>query len=478
MGVLTLIKRFIYLLYIILSSISFIICFFNQNSVPKGYEYVSLLPLVFLFGFSVFLVPILNQKKFLLTIHAFVALSFVRMVMIPLISVLSGYFRTADYGSFTAESLEIAVWLMIYEYIIAIIFILLLIRTKKTNKLQLDSLNSKIHLMGNKSVYVGFILFGLIVYLLWGLPEGLIKFVAISSDTDQRFGDETSTFYTLITQIIKITLVCVFLLAIAYFYKRYKHRFKNVYVNLAILFAMLNVSLIVGERRTMLLYTGISSIIVLLVAFPENKRKVLTILGGTALALLLMMSVYKHFYAFNFGSYSAAIKDSDISLSYISQMLHAYFGGPQNTSWIIDMKNLYGTDFFNLIFDIMRSTFGLSFLMKGSGTLTSVEFNNFVYGADTQSGHLITTIGYGYYYFGFVLAPIFTCINLWISKTLENLLNRSTSFEELYLWSYLLSRLLTFMFFNPPSIVSFLTINFATMGLVFLMARLLNYRRI
>jgi hypothetical protein len=473
-----LIRRVVNVLFVIMSVVSFLVCLFNQSSVPEGYEYIALLPLIYLFGFIFFFVPVIKKKKYIITVYSYILLSFIRMVLIPFFGVVSGYYREADYGTFIAESLQLSVWLMIYEYILSTLFLVLVISIAQYKGSNFNSIKSSIHLGGNKIVYITFMFLGILVYFIWGRPEGLVKFVALSSEVGERYGDQSSSLINLATQVIKIALVCAFLITISVCIKLHQKSMKNIYVNISILVAMLNVSLIVGERRTMILFTGIATILVLIRAFPLHKRRVLNVVGGTAFIILLIMTIYKSFYAGRHDSYSEAIQSASLSLDYFSQSLQAYFVGPHNISWTIDLKNIYGSNISSLVFDFLRSTFGLSFLLKDIGTLTSAKFNTFIYGTFTPSGHIISSIGYGYYYLGIVLSPFFTCIHILLSKALESRLYKSTSFEGLFLWSYLLSRLISTMFFNTPSIITFLTTTLATMGLVFVFARLLNTRKI
>lgn len=462
---------------IFVSILSFFICWSNYNIVPQGYKMMIFLPLIFIIGYIFLELTVILKKRYLVTTYAFIFLSFIRLVLIPIFSLLANSYKEVEYGTFIYESLNRAINLMIYEYIICCLFIFILTRIFRGFYFKLDFRNN-IKLVGNTFIYKCFLVLGLILFILFGYKMNLIQFVAISSNTGERFGDVSGTFYVLITQIIKISVITLFLLIVSYCSKKYNISKKNIYVNIAILVALINVSLIVGERRLIVLYTGISSICVLIYSFPKKRKKILLIIGMAMLSILSLMTIYKSFYAFRYESYLDAVKNSNLDISFIPKTLQAYFWGPHNISMMLDMKESYSPQLNNVIFDFFRSTFGFNFIFKDFGVLTSVKFNTFVYGTYTQTGRLISSIAYGYYYLGFLLAPVFSIINICLSMIIENKFYKSTSIEEVFLWSYALSRLAFSLLFNTPAIINLITTLLATMGLLFWVSKKLNLKNI
>ncbi|WP_347095461.1 hypothetical protein, partial [Enterococcus faecium] len=79
------------------------------------------------------------------------------------------------------------------------------------------------------------------------------------------------------------------------------------------------------------------------------------------------------------------------------------------------------------------------------------------------------SVGYGYYYFGPVLAPIFTVFHIKLSIVIEKTLNNARSYESVYFFSYILSRIIFNIYYSTPSMIVFITQNIFTLGLVFFM---------
>lgn len=470
-------KYIIKIMLISISIISFFICLYNYDTIPVGYKIMIYLPLIFIVGYVFLDITVISQKRYLITTYSLIILSFIRMTLIPLFASLANEYREVEYGTFVDESISKAISLITYEFIVCCLLIFFLTKIFKGGYFKFNSeINNR--LVGNKLIYISFLILGVIVFLLFGYKMNLIQFIAINSNTGERFGDASGTFYVLITQIIKISVVIIFLLAVSYCSKKYYVNKKNRYFNIAIVVSLINVSLIIGERRMTVIYTGIASICVLIYAFPKKAKKILIIIGTTMFFIILLMTIYKSFYAFMYESYFSAIQNSSLELSFIPQTLQAYFWGPHNISMMIDMKEIYSGDIGNILFDFFRSTFGFNFMLKNSGILTSITFNSFVYGTYTETGRLISSIAYGYYYLGFVFSPLFSGINIYLSMLIENRFYKSKNFEEIFLWSYVLARIAISLLFNTPAIINVITTLLGTMGLVFWVSKILKLKNI
>ncbi|MGX7132233.1 O-antigen polymerase [Enterococcus songbeiensis] len=463
------------ILLIALQGISLFVMFFLlilQDKLPDGFKLYTLMPLSFFVGtFFLYKNFFSTSMRFLLTNIGILIMFFLRMVLSPLFSALSGWYFEAAYAPMIENNLSLAILLISYECFISFLFLGLISKPKVINQTEKYDLK----LIGNNLFYIVFILFGIIVFLLWG-RNGLVSFGILTSDIGERIGDNTNQFLNLVIQIIKITCTLLFLLLLSLLQKSYTQKKSFKLVLFAIILAVLNTSVIVGERRTIMLFTAISSFLLIIVVFKKYRNQILLWGILSTLILLGLASFYKSYLANQFGSYSDAISNTTFTLSDISQDLQAYFTGPQNVSIAILTRRSHSPNFLNLLYDFARSFFGFNFLVKDRDmSLTSELFNNVFYSSNNyKSGHILSSIGFGYYYFGAILAPIFTIFHIKLSTIIEKILNKSRSYESLYFWSYILSRVIFNIYYSTPSMIIFITQNMFTLGLVFLIGSLIS----
>lgn len=465
--------RFFNLLIGSTAIVSFIISLLNINKIVDGYSLLVLMPLIFFLIYIIVLIPIIKTKKIIITVYMYLVRSWIRMVVLPSVMILSGNYYGIPYAIPSNTSIPVAISLIIYELVVSSIFLLII--SLRVKKVRIDG--TSITMYGNKIVYAVFILLAAIVYLTIGRQNNLIQLFMISADSGVRYGDETNTMLVLATRIITVGVAFLFI-CLAYYFKRNYDKTKNKkYVNYAMIAAIMNIIIIVGERRSAILYSSFVSGYILIKMFPEFKKKILRtviIAGGS---VIILMSVYKFFNAFIYESYIESIRNSTIDLDWLSKTMQIYFGSPQNVAIAIDMKEAFNIPFSNLFFDFGRSTFGLSFLLKGQGVLTSAYYNLFIYSSEITVGHVIPSIGYGYLYFGYIFSPIIICINLWLSSRFETLFIKSRSYEAMYVWGYILIRLAS-VYASTPPLISGASITIFTHGLLYLVASLINGRYI
>lgn len=459
---------------ILTSLVSATICLFPTKEITSGYELLWIQPLTFSIVYLVILRDTLNKGRFLITLYSYLILSMIRMVIIPLFSSLSGLYNGVSYIYSSMDSIQLAVFLVVYEFIITSIF-LSLITNSKNNKYYGKSIdNGNLHLEGSKVIYGLFIFMALGLYVLIGRNLNLIQFFVMSTDSAERYGDVTSTYLVLLRQLFKGSLIFLFTWFTSFCQKKYNFTKKNKYVYYAILLGILNVGVIVGERRSEQIYTSLVVIFILIKVFKEHRKMIVTTILSTALTVLLFMSIYKHFAASAYGSYTEAMQASTMDLNFFTETLQSYFFGTQNVAVVIEMKKHLDLDILNMLYDFGRSIFGFSFILKNKMVMTTEYFNTFIYGVTKANGHVISGVGYGYYYLGSLLAPLIVCLNIYISIKLEKKFNNTDSYEMKYILGYMLLRFTTNIFVNTPPLISLSTIMFGTVGFVYFVAKLFN----
>lgn len=459
-------EKIISLIVIFFSIASFgvIIC----TTIPKEYKWLPILPVMFLFCYCLFLIQSLRKKSIVAIVYIFLAL--IRYVIAPLFSVISGQYNGISYIMLSDGAITTAIFLMSYEILVCSIIIFFYTRSSYLNAKKCLC-EENIKLKGNKQIYIIFMVVALLLFLYSSRYVRIVNFFVLPTN-DGRVGDITSTGLVLLRQIILTAVIFAFLCCINYFRCKYNQTNKTKYVYYSIAVGLINISIIVGERRSLQIYTAFISIYVLVKLFTNHKKKIIVMLGSCALAVLILMSVYKFSNAFLYGSYSSALQSNKIDIKESSEYLQIYYYGPQNVGITVDIADHQSNTLLRIPFDFARSTLGLNFFVKGAMTTTSDVFNEYIYGKPMESGHLVSGVGYGYIYLGFVLAPIFVCLNIIVAFAIEKRMKLTSSLEMTYIWGYVLMRFCMNIYGSTPPLINITTIMLFTSGLLYFVARM------
>ena len=470
-------KKFLINFTIIISSISGVfICILSEKSVADGYQLLWIHPLTFLIVFILIFSNLIRYKKFKITVYFTVLLSWIRCVLIPIVSSLSGLYNGIPYMENYTKSIELAIWLVPYELIISSFFLWIMVVSNKVTLRPKDELKLK----GDKYIYLIFIVTALSLYLLIGRNLNIIKLFFVSTEETGVFSDIVSTPMLLLRYIIKSGMIFFFVWSVSYCKNKYESKGKKRYVYYAIIVGIINVGIIIGGRRSEQLYTCLVVIFILTRAFKKYRKRIITYIVITAISVAFVMTIYKQFSAAYYGSYSAALNANNVDLEFIAKNLQSYFFGTQNLAVTIELKKATDLNIINMLYDFGRSIFGISFLLKNKMMMTTEYFNTFIYGVSRANGHVLSGIGYGYIYFGTLFSPIIVCLNMFISIKLEKYFNKTNSYEMTYIVGYILIRFATNIYVNTPPLISLSTIMLFTAGLIYFVAKLFknNYNRI
>lgn len=453
------------ILIIVTSFISIAVTVMYSGNFLNGYEVLILYPFIYLTAYILILQNI-RYSPYPLMAYGIILMQWIRFILMPPIIALAANNPGLESFYTSRESLIKASFLIIYEFLFISLFSFIAFNSKRYHY------QRNVNLAGNKLVYIIFILMGIFLLITIALPNNLVSFFFIPIE-EGRIGDTNDTLLILVQQVITLALMLTFLVTVNKAKKKYKQNKKRIYIIIAILAAILNVSFIVGERRTSILYSAIITIYILINVFPQFKKNILLLIGLPAIIVLGAMSIYKFFGAFLFASYNEAIVNSEIDFSWLSETLQSYFFGPKNIAMTIEFSQSSFFSYKDMLFDFLRSTFGINNLLKDIQLTTSQMYNMSIYG-NQITGHVISSVAYGYIYFGFILSPLIASLNIFLGLKAEGLMNKSKSLEFKYIWGYVTVRFCTNLFVNTPPLISASTIMIGTGGLLFFVSQILG----
>ena len=93
--------------------------------------------------------------------------------------------------------------------------------------------------------------------------------------------------------LFQLALALLFLIIAYASYKKYKENPKIIYVVMPLAIGILNISLIVGERRSYQLYTMVAVLTVVSLLFSKHKRRINIVIISVGIFVLALMTLYK-----------------------------------------------------------------------------------------------------------------------------------------------------------------------------------------
>lgn len=410
---------------IVNSATIFVICYSLYKFVD-GYENIWLLPFSYFVCFNLCF-KCLIRKYNSLTVKIVSITAFLRYVLLALLLVCKPSYRVSEFYCYDSELLTKSLLFMNYELIIISLFFTLYYAMNGRKMLLYQSVSYQkervLYFNDNRGVLVSkaYIVISLLICLLFPSVFDYVNFFKLDVGTSTRVsGIELKAFDLFLRQLLQIAILLSFTLIALYNRKCFLKRGGNKYIYISLVAAFFCISLIIGEQRSVQVYTVFATIFFMRLLYPSYKKMITNILLIAATVILLLLSIYKTFYAFNYTSYGDALIDSNFAENLISYQGEIYLLGPQTVAAAMKVYDSFDLGIGTFLFDIFRSFMGLNFFVKDmSIESTSVVFNNFVSSNSMSNGYLLPISSQGLIYFGFIFGPLLICFFYWITLILE-----------------------------------------------------------
>jgi len=409
------------------------ILLWNQRS---EYNLMFLLPIVFLICYEFLLLKALKTFREFGYVYSIV--SFVRFVILPVLTVLSGRYDGRSSVPPSTDSFKIAFTLMIYEIIVCSIFIFFF--GKKLCKEKKD-VNKNIALSKNKWFYYIFIVISIFFIIL---NPNILS--ALSFIMPNRNGFNYDDFgivgqITILFSIVGKDLI--FILLLNYMKDKYHNNPSIKYVWLSIVLIIINSSIYFGTNRFDFVLNLVASTILFCIIFKKYRKIIVSMMMIFCVAGFIAITQVRNNY------YSVS---KDKSLIYdVTDTLQIYLGGPYNVAMSVETAIAYpeGRNIGTALYDITRPVLGINIFVKNieNVELTTHYFNWRIFNKNHQT-QIIPMIGEGYYLFGFLLAPVFDVLFITIAFYLRKLCMRK---NDMFITFFVLITLVRLGFINCQS---------------------------
>ena len=280
-------------------------------------------------------------------------------------------------------------------------------------------------------VYLGMILLAITLIVI--IPASISDYhFVLSSDTKIVL----VSFYMdgLVKSIITFARYIAVLLVINYSYKKYLKHFRFKYVIYAIIAVLINMTVTTQLSRFSILVPTIAFTYLLIKLFPKEKKKVIFITFGSLLGILVFITTIKFF------GIGRGLSENANNITWWANTLQSYLAGPNNIAIAIQgnpiVESKYGFYRIALLFTDLFSNvaFVSNFITTNINSINI--FNYSYYGNTLAADQIVPLVGTGYFYFGYIFAPLWTAINVIILFWLDEKAINSQYLDQKFLFNY------------------------------------------
>lgn len=408
-----------------------------------------------------------RSAQFRFTFAILATLFLVRLVVTPLAIHFAGPNYTAQsYVSTTPEEVFDAILLISWESIAAALFLSVATGAFSNRKSATTHAEPLISLQGSQIVYGAIALLGVTLVATFGIPRGLINFLSIREGTVEV---GRSALDLLLIQVMIGGAWLAYLLTIHRVGLRYRRRPALSLFLIGLVAGILVLMLVFGDRRSIQLYTCIAVITTLFAVFPDRRRAIAFSVVIATVTVIAAMSFWRMFVRNDIDLTSATLLGPSF-MTTTATALQSYSGGPFQIAVSNGILRSEGVGLENVVFDFLRSTFGVNFFIDRTSMLTSQVLNNNIYDGNFLTGWLVFTTSYGATTLSPILMPMFLILNIALAMACERMFHSARGLEVRFLFVYLFARMSLFPFTATPNLISFFTMQLFTIGLIFFVA--------
>ncbi|MEG1331693.1 MAG: hypothetical protein RSC97_09650 [Eubacterium sp.] len=344
-------------------------------------------------------------------ISFFIIILVFRYLITPFLMVISEAYLPMLNGRVTdIHHQQVATYLMIYEMICIFIAIEICIKINKKKHIAITNIK-KAYRYPNAILIISIII-GITSLLFFPNLLDNFHFFVVGEEIDIANRNTIVAICGFFSEFIQIF---IFIMVV----KRcvYQKDINNKY-NSFILFtvAILNVIMMWSSNRMNIFLVAGTTLTIMSYYFPEKKKIFYSTLLVTSIIMVVFLSSYRLYGTV--GTVTSSKFNDFFKPRELATQMQLYFAGPDTIAGSVAIKEYYGDiitpkTFLNDSFLGVKFINQLPFFFKDRLNTTQIIFNYF-YSNGYNPGLIIPMIGQGYIYFGFLLAPIFSIISVFL----------------------------------------------------------------
>lgn len=438
-----------FLLPLIFMLCSILVFGLNTHS---GYTYLFLHPLAYSISFFVVLYKCLYIKPFRPFLFVFTLIGFLRYVLLPLFIVISGYYSGRSPAEPLDRSYQAAIFLMTWELIACTLFISFM---ENRQKFYVRRFNKEFIKNDKNYVYIIFIIFAFGLLLI--NPKALlyINFITpsiLESDIQADFVTNLTIYFFLIAKVILVLIIL----------EKCKKRDNLFAYIVAITAIIVNIMIFWGTNKSDILIAGLASVLVFHRIYGDKSIRVLLVLGVLTLSIMSFVNSERNPQTVSGGTDKWVDRTDKVQI---------YTGGTYNVAIALETKEYYpeSTDFEVLVFDIFRPMIGPNILLKDKvQNYSNIYFNDRIWTNVDRRSQIIPMVGQANLFLGYIFAPLFSIIFIFIAYKLERIYFLTKNIEVYYFVSLGLIRLGFIFGQNTMNMINDLSMNLFLFYMIFI----------
>ena len=416
----------------------------SSSTTSEIYRFIWVLPLAYAPCFAVWLYHV-NVRQFSIFTVTLLIMSFIRYVMLPVGMVLANRYTGKSMADPSQTSVNVAIFLMVYELVALSAFLSFHSRRRKFNTAPAGRRIRGERQFEGITSGAGYLIFGAFFALTVGLvamyPHTIVNFnfITPTSRTVKNMV-EIGTMEQIATLCLSVTKQFIALFISYWCYSRYRTSGSSAWSIISLLAMLLNACIYTGTNRSDFILMAVASFLLHTTLFPKRRRATAIIMATLLLLAVPALSAYRKAGVLDVSNGFQGFIDS------FTNIMWGYTGGPYNVAIAYEAADMYpeGRNLFNLIYDFLRPTIGLNLIMQQLPlTYSNVYFNYRYYMAEKVT-QIMPMVGESYFYFGVIGAPLITLLFGWLGLKLSQV-RRNT---------------------NDPFVVYFLTITCCRLGFI------------
>lgn len=412
-------RIFQYAAQMLMIAISGIIAFYLAIvDKPDYYNLIWILP----FSFMLMMATVIFTNKILFRSISFtiiVGIYFFRVVLMPLVLVF-GNFHSLVRNKDVFQKMPLVLLLMSYEIIIVFMFLHILIRKTFTHNMAFVDSNIN---FSKRNLCFYFIIMFLTIFWIYmfirypivrgdfstlmtkGLKKANIVLISRKMSSTDVLNGVPGILYNFFIYDFRILKMFLPIVIIQFIHTKIKNG-KKVALLIALVLVLI-IMLFTNDEKLNSLQFALALIIVIYQLYPKQLKQLIVPLLCSFVVLVMYGLLSK----------TDTLSSTD-PLKELSLTLNAYFGGTQNVAVAVSMPN--ENRWYYMYADLVTSIPYFSIFFRHITVTSGTIFNETLYGRlGAPVNQIVPAIGMGYYYFGFLLAPIVPCILIWLSVKFE-----------------------------------------------------------